>query len=280
MPDVSDYELLKTEPAHVPTRRFTGLWIGAGVILGGALEALLWLVWHPRPAPATPVAANAEVPPAAVRPLGGDGDTVALPPLNETDPIVRELVKTISANPGIAAWLATDDLIRSFTMGVANVAQGQSAARQLAMLRPPSNFRVIVRADQIAIDPRTYARYDTIAAAAESLDPAATARLYATLRPRILEAARELGDSSFDRTLERAIATLLSTPTVNDPILVRSKGIGYAFVDPKIETLTAAQKHLIRTGPRNARTIQTSLRAIALALGIPAERLPGDPSRR
>jgi hypothetical protein len=48
----------------------------------------------------------------------------------------------------------------------------------------------------------------------------------------------------------------------------------YAFENPRIERLTAAQKQLARMGPRNVRTIQGKLREIALALGIPAERLP------
>jgi hypothetical protein len=52
------------------------------------------------------------------------------------------------------------------------------------------------------------------------------------------------------------------------------RGIGYAYADPGLESLTAAQKQLLRMGPRNAHTVQSSLRAIAIALGIPAERLP------
>jgi hypothetical protein len=49
----------------------------------------------------------------------------------------------------------------------------------------------------------------------------------------------------------------------------------YAFASPALEQLSPAQKLLIRTGPANARRIQARLRAIALALGIPASRLPG-----
>jgi len=172
------------------------------------------------------------------------------------------------------ATLATDDLIRDFTIGVANVAQGESATRQLTVLRPSSSFQVIQRGNDLAIDPRSYKRYDGLAAAAQSIDPAAISRVYATLKPRIEEAARELGDASFDRTLERAIVQLLNTPIPEDPILVQTKGIGYGFVDPKLEALTNGQKHLLRTGPQNARAIKESLRRIALALGIPEERLP------
>jgi hypothetical protein len=273
MPDVSDYELFKTGDQSAAPRRAIGLWIAVAVILAAALVTLLVLVWHRRAAPA-PAAVHSEAAPRPARPLGGEAEPVVVPPLNETDALVRDLVGKVSSNPKIAAWLATDDLVRGFTIGVANVAQGSSAARQLTVLRPSSNFAVIQRGNDLAIDPRSYKRYDTIAAAASSINPDGVARVYATLKPRIEEAARELGDPSFDRTLERAIVQLLNTPVVDDPILVQTKGIGYEFVDPKLEALTGAQKHLLRTGARNVRTIKESLRAIALALGIPAERLP------
>jgi hypothetical protein len=273
MPDVSDYELFKTTDPHAPSRRSVAVWIAVAVILAAALVTLFMLVWHRKSTP-TPAAVHTEAPPRPPRPLGGDAEAIALPPLNETDALVRELVQKVSSHPRLAAWLATEDLIRDFTIGVANVAQGQSATRQLTVLRPSSSFQVIQRGNDLAIDPRSYKRYDGIAAAAQSIDAAGIARVYATLKPRIEEAARELGDASFDRTLEKAIVQLLNTPIPDDPILVQTKGIGYSFVDPKLEALTNGQKHLLRTGPQNARAIKESLRKIALALGIPEERLP------
>jgi hypothetical protein len=273
MPDVSDYELFKTTDPHATSRRSIGLWVAVVLILAAALVTLFVLVWQRKATP-PPAAAHTEAPPRPARPLGGDAEPIALPPLNETDALVRELVQKVSSHPRLAAWLATEDLIRDFTIGVANVAQGQSASRQLTTVRPSASFQVIQRGNDLAIDPRSYKRYDGIAAAAQSIDPAGIARVYATLKPRIEEAARELGDTSFDRTLERAIVQLLSTPVPDDPILVQTKGIGYEFKDQKLETLTNGQKHLLRTGPQNARAIKESLRKIALALGIPEERLP------
>jgi hypothetical protein len=112
-----------------------------------------------------------------------------------------------------------------------------------------------------------------------SIDAAGAARLYGTLKPRIDEAYRELGypDTPFDRTLERAIVLLLGTPASDGAARLEPKGIGYGYADPALEGLTAAQKQLLRTGPRNVRLIQSSLRRIAIALGIPAERLPAQP---
>ena len=274
MPNILDYELQKTpDEPPAPPRRSAGFWVLAALLIGAAAIAA-FIVFRGRPAAPAPAAERVQPQQPASQPLGGEAASITLPPLDESDVLVRELVKQISSHPSVAAWLATDDLIRSFTIGVTNVVEGKTPARQLPMLRPTSSFRVLERGGDLIIDPRSYARYDALAAAAASMDPAGSARLYATLKPRIDEASRELGNSPFDRTFERAIVLLLSTPVPDGPIRVEPRGVGYGFADPKLEALTGGQKQLLRMGPRNARMVQSSLRAIALALGIPAERLP------
>ena len=157
-----------------------------------------------------------------------------------------------------------------------NIADGPTPAKHLRVLRPQSTFRTVERNGISYVDPRSYDRYAPIADAIASVDPAAAAKLYATLKPRIEEANRELGspDQSFDRTLERAIVALLNTPAVDGPVQLPPKGIGYAYADERLESLTAAQKQLLRMGPRNVGIIKAKLRAIALALGIPPTQLP------
>jgi len=92
------------------------------------------------------------------------------------------------------------------------------------------------------------------------------------------EAHRELGnpDPSFDQTLQRAIVVLLQTPSPQAPILLQpaTKGIGYEYHDGKLESLTSAQKQLLRMGPANTFIVQAKLRDVAAALGIPATALP------
>lgn len=120
----------------------------------------------------------------------------------------------------------------------------------------------------------SYDRYNRIADAANSIDPAGAARLYFLLKPRIEEAYRELGsDGSFDRVLERAIVALLRAPVLEGNVRVEPHGAMYRFDDPAVERLTAAQKQLVRMGPRNVRLIQGKLRNVALELGIPPDRL-------
>src|SRR5262249_42566348 len=144
-------------------------------------------------------------------------------------------------------------------------------------LRPSTPFRVVERDGHIYVDPRNDERYSPLAEAVASIDAQSSASLYATLKPRIEEAHRELGqpDGSFDRTLERAIVELLETPVPSGQVRVQPHGgLGYGFADSRVEDLTAPQKQLLRMGPENARIVQARLREIALALGIPPQRLP------
>jgi hypothetical protein len=281
MADVEDYDLLRTdEPSLLeapPPRRPVGLWIMvAALIIAAGIAAYIAFGGRAPSRPVTTVAQPADAPRQADQPLGGDAAPIVVPPLDESDAVVRELVKQLTSHPRVAAWLTTNGLIRNFTVAVENAAEGGTPARHLRVLQPASGFLVTERDGDLYIDPRGYERYDSLAAAVASIDPANAARLYATLKPRIEEASRELGTGeTFDRTLERAIVSLLRTPVRDAPVRLRSQpqGIGYGFADPQLEGLTAAQKQLLRMGPRNARIIQSSLRSIALALGIPAERL-------
>lgn len=214
--------------------------------------------------------------PAARGPLGGEPMPLALPSLEESDAVVRGLVGALSSHPRVAAWLTTRGLIRNFVVVVTNIANGTTPAVHLQRLRPSGSFQVIEIRGNLYIDPRGYDRYSSFAAAVASLDVKGTARLYTTLKPLIEEGSLELGtqDSSFDRTLERAIVRLLGTPILTDPVPVEPQGIGYVFWDADVEALTPAQKQFLRFGPRNVRLIQATLRNIAVALGIPAHELP------
>ena len=128
--------------------------------------------------------------------------------------MVRTLVRQLSSYPHVVAWLATDGRIRNFTAVVANIADGKTPVTLMRTLRPSSPFRVVKQGDDLYLDPRTYDRYAGLADAVASIDPAGAARLYATLKPRIEEAHRDLGhvDMPFDRHPERAIVLLLKTP--------------------------------------------------------------------
>jgi hypothetical protein len=261
-----------------PPNRPTGPVIALGLLVVAAGFAIYLLFGRQTSAPvneqpATPAAA-AERPSG---PLGGTPESVVVPPLAESDPLVRQLVAQLSSHPRVAAWLTTDGLIRNFTVVVGNVSEGRSPASHLRSVAPGGQFRVVTQNGVQFVDARSYQRYDSLADAVASLDAAGSARLYATVKPRVEEAAAELGyaEGSFDRMLEKAIVSLLSTPVPSENLAVHPHGaVVYSYADEDLESLTGAQKHLLRMGPRNVRLVKEKLREIAIALGIPADRLP------
>ena len=282
MNDLPDYELHKASadspPATLSSTRRLGVGVAIALLIAGVgIAVYVAIAWRSRPAPtllpASAPTATAEEPPPS---LGGQGEPIALPALDASDELVRTLVRALSTNPAITAWLATNGLIRTFTVAMANIADGATPAKHLKVLRPSSAFRIVERNGNPYVDPQNYDRYAVIADAIASVDPAGAAKLYATLKPRIEEAHQDLQstDQSFDRTLERAIVMLLGTPILDGPLRLRPKGIGYAYDDERLEGLKGVQRQLLRMGPRNVRIIESRLREIALALGVQSTQLP------
>ena len=279
MTDLADLQLRPTPEMGPPAgegRRAIALWVGIAALVVGAAAAI-YVLFGNRGTDTPPAAATAQAPGKAAVPLAEPAENILLPPLNETDALVRQLVTALSSHPRVAAWLATEDLIRNFTAVTHDISSGHTPRARLQALAPGESFRTLERGGALRIDPASYSRYDSLAGAVASIDAAGAARVYATLKPRMQEAYAEQGfpDTPFDRTLERAIVELLATPILDESIALEPSGARmFAFASPEIESLSSAQKHLLRMGPRNVRIIQDKLREIALAAGIPRDHLP------
>jgi hypothetical protein len=293
MPDPSEFNLDETqEPTTGAAQsRVPMPWV-IGVVAVIAVGLAVWFFLANRPAPESaegPPPISAAPPAPTAGPIGvcqatdTSTDTVtdtaaepiALPPLGSSDALVSMLAGTLSSNPRVAAWLTTDGLIRHFTAVIENIASGASPAIHLAPLQPDGPFMTTGEGDGLLLDPQSYRRYTPIAVAVQSVDVQAAAQLCGTLKPRLDEAFAELGGSeSFEAALERAIVSLLRTPALSGDIRLVPNDDTYAFRDAALESLTPAQKHLARMGAENTRVIQDKLRQLALAIGIPGDRLP------
>ena len=241
----------------------------AAILLFGLTAAYVFL----RRAPAeTQAPANVAKP----APAPAVREQIALPPLDETDPVVRELVGKLSANPVVAAWLTTDSLILNFVAVTSRIANGVTPVAELKAIGPVPRFATRTARDNTYIDRSSYRRYDRYAQAVAALDARGVAELYKTLNPRIKEGYARLtsGDEAFDPVLEKAIVDLLKVPVVEGEIELYPHGTVWAFADPQLQEMSAAQKQLLRMGPQNVRTVQSKLREIATNLGIPESRLP------
>jgi Protein of unknown function (DUF3014) len=280
MTDLNELKLDKWQGSFEPEPRRKGRILAIVALLLLALGAgIYFLVWRRPVPPAAEVRTATEqavAPTAPTRPLPEAGEVINLPPIDQTDAIVRELVTRLSSNPTVTAWLTTDKLIRNFTVVVENISTGRSPAGHLGKVRPTGGFQVREDRSGLWIDPRSYRRYDKYADAVAAIDAQGAARLYATLKPRIEDGYRDLGhpDGNVDQAFERALIELLKTPVVDGDVALASKSVSYEYADPKLQSLSSAQRQFLRMGPRNVRLIQAKLREIAPFLGIPPESLP------
>jgi hypothetical protein len=281
MTDLSDLKLDKWQAPIEPEHSRVGLRVVIAVAILSALGAggYYWFQHRPQPA-ANDIRSHTEQPVAASpppKPVAEPGDVIDLPPLAQTDAIVRQLVSGLSTHPSAAAWLAGDQLVRNFVVSVYNIAAGRSPAAQLNRLRPAQKFQVRGSGAELSVDPRSYARYDAYGDAMAALDARGAARLYATLKPRIQDAYRELGhpDDDFDRVMGRAFDELLAVPVLDGRVVgLASKSVSYEFADRRLQSMSAAQRQLLRMGPRNVKLVQAKLREIAPLMGLTISRLP------
>ena len=190
--------------------------------------------------------------------------------LRTSDVVVRELVSELSANPKLAAWLANEDLVRRFVAAVDNVGNGISPATQLGFMRPKGSFQVVEKGDAATIDPKSFARYDLVTQIFVSLDTDGTVSLYRELKPLIDDAYGEISPpgSRFSDRLDTAIEHLLDvTPPSGNP-QVKRKVVTYVYVDESLESLSGAQRQMLRMGPDNVLLIKAKLRDLKAGLQV------------
>lgn len=210
--------------------------------------------------------------PAAVVDAGEPDAGVVEPPLQESDPQVRNQLAGVSADPLWQSWLAQVDLVRRFAAAVQQVADGDSPRASVPFLAPPGAFEVREpKRGPAIIDPKSYARYDAVANCFGSIDAQKAAVAYRALQPLMDRAWRELGPpgTKFDDTLGRAMARLAEVPAPKGDVEVVPRGALWAFKDEALEQRTAAEKHLLRMGPANMLRVQVKLRELQGALGLP-----------
>ena len=243
--------------------------VGVGLLVVIGLSVGAWWLWLRSPeSPSEPVL------PVTVDSVALDPEEpFVLPALGASDVVVRGLVAAASAHPQLAAWLVPDDLIRRFVQAVVDVSMGSSPIAPMEMLIPQEPFLVQPSGDSLLMDPRSPRRYDLLAEVFGSVDSEAAAVVYRRLLPLFEEAYQELGiaEERFEEVLARAIENLLAVEVPEGPHEVRVAVGRFVYADRAIESLTPAEKHMVRMGPENARRLQEKLLEISQELDLPSE---------
>jgi hypothetical protein len=259
-------------------------------VLAAALAALWWLrtgtpSTEPEPAPAgesvveqplgagqpalpEPEAAPAPEPEVEPEPAAPPAPAEALPERGESDGLVRDLARAVSSHPLFLATLKEAGLIDRFVLVVDNLAEGNVPRRELAFLKPRGAFLVLGQEPEQRIDPASYPRYDALAAAIASLDARQAVAAYRRVAALCEESYRALGypEGGFEKRIRAALALLVSTPALDEDPAVVPETKRYEFADPALESLSDAQKQLLRMGPANAKRVTAKLREIQSAL--------------
>ncbi len=265
-PDRGDPAGPGSPPVDEPRR--PSLWV-AFAVLAALIAGIAYFLYgrHPLPVEQERTVRAAEPAPAAKPPAE------PLPALDASDAFVRTLAQGLSSNPQFASWLLTNDLVRSFTSIVDKIAIGINPAKQAAFAKPSGPFSVTGSGDNLHIDPRSYDRYNTIAAVVDSINAEGAASVYQRIKPLINQAYRDLGypEEDFDKKMSMAISRLLDTPVQEGPVALKATSVNYQFADQDLESLSSPQKQLLRMGPKNMQLVQAKLRAFAKAANLMGE---------
>lgn len=209
---------------------------------------------HPVPEPEPPELIEDEFDP---RP-----EPAPLPPLEESDDTVLDILSGLVDDDALATWLVPERIIER-TVVFINSLDGPAIPMRLRPVRHiPGLPAVMEDGDTLLWNPANTARYESFVATLQRVDTEAAARLYFRHFPLFQEAYAELGagEDYFNDRLVDIIDHLLGAPEISPPYEVERPEVLYQYADPALEAESWGRKTLIRMGPGNAGAVKAWLR--------------------
>lgn len=189
--------------------------------------------------------------------------------VEEGDANLREQAAAWSADQLYARWLDLVSL-RHLVAAAQLVADGENVKPALPFLGVPGPFAVrevrpAPAQERLFINPASYTRYDVLARVVGSVDAAAAGDAYSGFQIFCESAFAEIGPPGkvFDDVLASALRRFTRLRVLEGEVELEPKGAVYAFKDPSLEALSAADKQFLRMGPKNGRVFQRQLRVFA-----------------
>jgi len=245
---------------------------GAVAVVGLSIGAVIYFSMRDEAAPPTepPAAAlppePAPVPeePAVKHPLPEAERQEPLPALNESDVPMQKALTELLGKESVEQLFKPDELVRHIVVSIDNLPEQKVAERIRPVKRVPGKFEVGGSEDAPVLNPANYERYKPLVQLIGSTDTRRLIATYSRYYPLFQDAYESLGHPPkyFNDRLVEVIDLLLTTPDVQDPVALAQPNVLYEFADPKLESLTAGQKALIRMGSENAAVVKTKLREL------------------
>lgn len=189
-------------------------------------------------------------------------ETIILPELNDSDSVVKESLSTL-APVSLLKLVVDDDLVRRAVVFTENLAEGKVAKKHHFLKQPQDKFTVLDGA-KVVVDPTSFKRYDKYVELFTTIEDEQLISLINDFKPLIEEAYDEIGlsDVVFEERLKLAFEQLIDTPEVpmNTPLV--SQSVTYQYAQAEYESLSDAQKQLLRMGPENSAKLKSKLKRL------------------
>ncbi len=187
-----------------------------------------------------------------------------LPELADSDAAFASAIATLVHASAMPDLFFPDRVARRWVATIDNLPREQVANEVRALRAPGGPLATRGEDEALSIAPDNAARYARYMALLASIDVAEAAALYRRFYPLLQKAYEELGypGQYFNDRVVAVIDHLLATPEVAEPIRVVHPSVMFRYADPKLESLSAGQKALLRIGRDNAAAVKAKLRAL------------------
>src|SRR5882724_3816794 len=252
------------------------IWGSAAVVVLGLAGAVYYYKYHGTappppvqaepPHPAAPPQAATE--PAIRNPVPIPADSKPLPALQQSDPDVRESLVGVFGARSISQFLIPENIVRHIVVTVDNLPR-KKVAIELRPVKPtPGATVTATQGDITTLGSANFERYAPLIKVVRSTDTATLTGLYFRLYPLFQQSYEDLGypGQYFNDRLVEVIDDMLRAPDVQGPIELTQPKVFYEYADPKLESLSAGQKLLLRMGANNEAIMKAKLREFRKAI--------------
>jgi len=247
------------------------IWGSAAIVVIGLIGAVYYYKYHHavpvvpivKEAPKPPVEApQAATEPAVRNPIPESTDTKPLPPLKESDPDVRKALVDVFGAKAISQFLVPESVVRHVVVTVDNLPR-KKVAIELRPIKPtPGPTQAATQGDITTLGSANFERYAPFIKVVQNTDTQTLTSVYFKLYPLFQQSYEDLGypGQYFNDRLVEVIDDMLKAPDVQGPIQLTQPKVFYEYADPKLESLSAGQKLLLRMGPANEAIMKAKLR--------------------
>jgi hypothetical protein len=194
--------------------------------------------------------------------------TAPLPPLNGSDDSVVSALEALSGGSNLSALLMQPQVVQRIVATVDALPRRGLNRVMLPVRAPKGAFATEDAAGATVMAAQNDARYAPYIEVVQNTDPDKLVAWYVHAYPLFQQAYRQLGYPTgyFNDRLIVAIDDLLATPELKQrPTLVLSNGY-YRYADPKLESLSAGQRAMLRVGADNEAKLKARLREVRARL--------------